>query len=51
LENYPEEYKTWIVNALHLPGCADAPLAQDMDPINTFPIVFNCYFDAGIPLK
>ena len=51
LENYPEEYKTWIVNALLLPGCDDAPLTQDMDPINTFPIVFNCYFDANIPLK
>jgi len=50
LENYPEEYKTLIVNALYLPGCDDAPLTQDMDSINTFPIVFNCYFDAGIPL-
>lgn len=51
LENYPEEYKTWIVNALLLPDCENAPLTQDMDPINTFPIVFNCYFDANIPLK
>ena len=50
LENYPEEYKTLIVNALYLPGCDDAPLTQDMDPINTFPIVFNCYFDTEIPL-
>jgi len=51
LENYPDRYKTWIVNALYLPSCEDAPLTQDMDPINTFPIVFNCYFDANIPLK
>lgn len=51
LQNYPEEYKTWIVNALLLPGCEDAPFAQDMDPINTFPLVFNCYFDANIPLQ
>jgi prepilin signal peptidase PulO-like enzyme (type II secretory pathway) len=50
-ENYPDEYKTWIVNALRLPGCEDAPLTQNMDPVNTLPIVFNCYFDAGIPLK
>lgn len=51
LEDYPDEYKTWIINALHLPNCEDAPLTQDMDPINTFPMVFNCYFDAHIPLK
>jgi hypothetical protein len=51
LVDYPDEYKTWIVNALYLPGCIDAPLTQDMDPINTFPIVFNCYFDANIPLQ
>jgi len=51
LQNYPEDYKTWIVNAMHLPDCNDAPLTQNMDPINTFPIVFNCYFDANIPLK
>jgi hypothetical protein len=51
LQNYPEEYKTWIVNALHLPNCSDAPLTPDMDPINTFPIVFNCYFDEKISIK
>jgi hypothetical protein len=51
LENYPDEYKTLIVNALYLPGCSDAPLTQDMDPINTFPIVFNCYFNANIPIQ
>jgi hypothetical protein len=50
LENYPEEYKTLIVNAMYLPGCDNVPLTQDMAPVNTFPIVFNCYFDAGIPL-
>lgn len=51
LKNYPEENQLHIVNALYLPGCEDAPLSQDMDPINTFPIVFNCYFDTNIPLK
>jgi len=51
LQNYPDKYKTWIVNTLFLPGCQDAPLTQDMDPINTFPIIFNCYFDANIPLQ
>jgi hypothetical protein len=51
LQDYPEEYQTRIVNTFLLPGCADAPLTQDMDAINTLPIIFNCYFDAGIPLK
>ena len=51
LKDYPKEYGTWIVNAFHLPNCDDAPLTQDLNPINTFPIVFNCYFDANIPLK
>lgn len=51
LTNYPDEYKQLIVNALYLPGCNKADLSQDMNPINTFPIVFNCYFDANIPLQ
>lgn len=51
LQNYPDEYKTLIINALYLPGCENAPLTQDMDPINTFPIIFNCYFGENIPLK
>lgn len=51
LENYPEEFKALILNAIYLPYCDDAPLTQDMDPINTFPIVFNCLFDVEIPLK
>lgn len=50
LENYPEEYKSFIINALYLPGCDPSVLTQDMNPINTFPIVFNCYFKADIPL-
>lgn len=51
LENYPDEYTTLIINALYLPGCDDALLTQDMDPLNTFPIIFNCYFGDDIPLK
>jgi hypothetical protein len=51
LENYPEIWKTLIVNALRLPGCDPSGLTQDLKPINTFPIIFNCYFDAGIPLQ
>jgi hypothetical protein len=51
LENYPEEYKTLIVNGLKLPGCDTSNLTQDINPITTFPIVFNCYFGEDIPIK
>jgi hypothetical protein len=51
LIDYPLKYKALILNAIYLPYCDDALLTQDMDPINTFPIVFNCLFDAKIPLK
>lgn len=52
LENYPDKYKTLIMNALYLPGCDNTTdLKQDMKPINTFPIIFNCYFDENIPLQ
>lgn len=51
LTDYPDRNRTWIVNALYLPGCVNAPLTQEIDPINTFPIIFNCYFDANIPLR
>ena len=51
LENFPGKYKSLILNAIYLPYCEEAPLTQDVDPINTFPIVFNCLFNAEIPLK
>ncbi len=51
LENYPEEFKTWILYTLHIPGMDMSNLPQDINPINTFPIVFNYLFDADIPLK
>jgi hypothetical protein len=51
LGNYPEMYKSLIMNALYMPYCNDRSITQDMDPINTFPIMFNCLFNAEIPLK
>jgi len=51
LENFPDEYKTSILYALRLPGYEPSFSTQEMDPINTFPIVFNHLFNAGIPLK
>jgi hypothetical protein len=50
LPNYPEEYKTLIMNALYIPGYDYSSLSQDMNPTNTFPIVFNYLFDTNIPL-
>jgi hypothetical protein len=50
LPNYADKYKHLIVNALYLPSCDQSILTQDMNPINTFPIIFNCYFNAGLPL-
>lgn len=51
MKNYPPAYRNLIMDALYLPGCNTTDLVQNVNPINTFPIVFNCYFNAGIPLK
>jgi hypothetical protein len=51
LKDFPEEYKTWILFALYMPGYDMSGLPQDINPINTFPIVFNYLFDANIPLR
>ena len=50
LKNFPEEFKTSILFALYMPGYDSSSLPQDIDPINTFPIVFNHLFNADIPL-
>lgn len=50
LENYPEEYKKDIMFAMYIPGYDFSSIPQQVDPINTFPIIFNYLFDAGIPL-
>jgi hypothetical protein len=51
LPNFPAEYKTLIMNALYIPGYDYSSLSQDMNPINTFPIVFNHLFDTKISLR
>lgn len=51
LQDYPEEYKTHIMFAMYMPGYDFSTVPQDVDPINTFPIVFNYLFDANIPLQ
>lgn len=49
LPDYPEEFTTLILNALYLPGYDQTSLPQNLDPIDTFPIIFNHLFDARIP--
>ena len=51
LEHYPEEYKTLIMNAIYAPFCNSLNFPNNAKPINTFPIIFNCIFNAKIPLK
>jgi len=50
LPNYPKELKTLILFAMYIPGYDASALPQDINPVNTFPIVFNHLFDAKIPL-
>lgn len=50
LPNYPEEFKTLILYALYLPGYDYSSLPQDINPVNTFPIVFNHLFETNIAL-
>ena len=51
LEDYPEEYAHYILNALFLPGIDLSQLPEDTDPINTFPLILNYYFGYHIPLQ
>jgi hypothetical protein len=39
-----------ILNAYQLPGRPAAPLYPTVSPVNTFRVVFNEYFDAGLPM-
>ena len=51
LGDYPDKNRYDIINSVLIPNCGSAQLSQDLDPINTFPIVFNCLFDENIPLR
>jgi len=51
LPDFPQEFQQDILFAYYLPGYDTSQLPPDIDPINTFPIVFNHYFDANIPLQ
>ena len=39
-----------ILNAYYLPGVTTTGLYPAVTPVNTFRVVFNAYFDAGLPL-
>lgn len=51
LPDFPEDFKTNILYTLNIPGFDTSQLTQDINPINTFPIIFNYLFDENIPLK
>lgn len=51
LKDFPEEFKTWILYTLYVPGYDMSSLPQDINPINTFPIIFNYLFNDNIPLQ
>lgn len=51
LINYPDIYRTSILYAVYAPACPNMPLTDGIDPVNTFPLVFNCLFDSNIPLQ
>ncbi len=42
--------KTGILNAYYLPGVDTHVLYPTISPVNSFRVVFNEYFDAGMPL-
>jgi hypothetical protein len=51
LPDFSDELKRNILFAIYLPGFDKKTLPQNINPINTFPIVFNNYFNADIQLK
>ena len=51
LHDFPPEYMRDILYALYLPGYDISTLPQDINPINTLPIVFNYYLGENIPLQ
>jgi hypothetical protein len=51
LQDFPEEYKTSILFTLHIPGLDMTNLPQDVDPFNTFPILFKYLFNQDIPFE
>jgi hypothetical protein len=51
LDDYPDKNRYDIINSVFIPNCNNLQLTQDLDPINIFPIVFNCLFYENIPSR
>lgn len=51
LQGFPQNMLRNILFAMYLPGYDTSDLAQDENPINTLPIVFNHYLGENIPLQ
>ncbi len=49
--DYPFQDFTPILFAMYLPGYDISTIPQNVNPVNTFPIVFNHYLGADIPLQ
>ncbi len=50
LPGFPQDMLRNILFAVYLPGYDISTIPQDVNPINTLPIVFNHYFGEDIPL-
>ncbi len=50
-DDYPFQDRTPILFAMFLPGFDISTIPQNVNPVNTFPIVFNHYLGADIPLQ
>lgn len=51
LLNYPDKYSYYILFAMHLPGVDTSDLTDTTSPIETFAIVLNKYFNAGVTIE
>ena len=51
LKNFPQDMLRNILFAMYLPGVDTSTIPQDINPVNTFPLVFNHYLDAQIPIQ
>jgi len=49
--DYPGGLSNHILNLMYIPGYDFSSTPQDINPINTFPIIFNHLFNANIPLQ
>ena len=51
LPGFPPEFMRDILFAMYMPGYDTSVLPQDINPVNTLPIVFNHYLGENIPLQ